>query len=189
MPRADKTPTVFTDCGSPTGCTATKAPAGHRVATAIPGFSYTTPPFSFRKSKKTGKVSRTVNKPCAQERKGCPVQLVFQNGQPHLRFCKKAGSGKPGHLVPVSSADEAQRLAADACKCWKRNRKKWGACDVSLGPLGDAGSAQKRKRRKVNQNPNVDTFWDEARADWSRGFVAPKRRKRRGLLGLGFLGL
>lgn len=60
--------------------------------------------------------------PCVTTRKGCPVQFIFVEGKPTLRFCTEPK--KPGHIVPVDSPEEAQRLAEEACKDWKRG-KKW----------------------------------------------------------------
>jgi len=55
--------------------------------------------------------------PCDQLRAQCPVQLIFVQGQPTLRFCKK--KSRPGYLVPVSSPAQAQSLAEKACRAWK----------------------------------------------------------------------
>lgn len=63
--------------------------------------------------------------PCAQKRKTCPVQLVYRGGKPQLRFCVKAGNKKPGFLVPVKNASEANRLAEGACAHWRKSRKRF----------------------------------------------------------------
>lgn len=44
-----------------------------------------------------------------------------------------------------------------------------------------------RVPRFICQNPDVDTERDEDRADASRGFFPPVRKRKRGLFGLGFL--
>lgn len=44
-----------------------------------------------------------------------------------------------------------------------------------------------RAPRMSCQNPDVDTDWDEDRAEASRDFFPPVRKRKRGLLGLGFL--
>ncbi len=49
--------------------------------------------------------------------KGCKAQLAFKDGQPLLRFCKT--SGKPGMLVPVSSAEQAVELGRQGCAAMK----------------------------------------------------------------------
>jgi hypothetical protein len=54
--------------------------------------------------------------PCASDRKSCPVQLIFIEGTPNLRFCRKRD--KPGFIVPVASPEKAQQLAEEACADW-----------------------------------------------------------------------
>lgn len=73
---------------------------------------------------KYGSTSKTVatprtNKPCfgALKRKGCPVQLAFDKGQPFLRFC--TSEKKPGLRIDVNSPADAQAKAEAACKSWK----------------------------------------------------------------------
>jgi hypothetical protein len=69
---------------------------------------------------------KPTSKPCG-ERSSCPVQLVWLNGTPHLRFCNALG--QPGHVVEVQNAREAQALAAEACADWPNPKKrvKWPA--------------------------------------------------------------
>jgi hypothetical protein len=55
-------------------------------------------------------------KPCSEARKACPVQLVWREGKPHLRFCRLVG--KPGYLVPVDSPEQAHQLSKKACSTW-----------------------------------------------------------------------
>jgi hypothetical protein len=59
--------------------------------------------------------------PCNTVRTLCPVQFVWKGGKPALRFCLKSGNKKPGWLVPVSSPQEAQRIANEACACWTKS--------------------------------------------------------------------
>lgn len=112
-------------CGG-NGCVITR-PAGGRIAVQFPGFSYSSGSMRPRTSK-------SFSAPCGTARKTCPVQLVFDRGQPKLRFCRT--KNEPGHLVAVSSAEEAQRIASEACDCWRKNRKSFKHCAVSSGPLG-----------------------------------------------------
>lgn len=78
-----------------------------------------------RKYKATSKSVSTPNKnkPClnALKRKGCPVQLGFDNGQPFLRFCEV--NGKPGPTVNVNSPAEAVAAADAACATWEATKK------------------------------------------------------------------
>jgi hypothetical protein len=53
--------------------------------------------------------------PCSQ-RSTCPVQLVWVDGKPNLRFCRELG--KPGYLVPVPDVKEAMRISDAACAKW-----------------------------------------------------------------------
>jgi hypothetical protein len=54
--------------------------------------------------------------PCGSPRSTCPVQLIWVDGKPNLRFCKE--QGKPGHLVPVKDVSEAMAVSDEACKAW-----------------------------------------------------------------------
>ena len=79
-------------------------------------------------AKKYGSTSKTVatpkkNKPClgTKKRKGCPVQLAFENGQPFLRFC--ATEKKPGYRVDVESPADAVAKAQAACSTWSAKGK------------------------------------------------------------------
>ena len=92
----------------------------------------------------------TAAEPCTVDRTTCPVQLTFKRGQANLRLCRQIpkNTGKPfvasavvdgevkrlkrkpedwkrpieapGWIIPVNSADEAQTIAAAACKCWSK---------------------------------------------------------------------
>lgn len=94
---------------------------------------------SFNLGKKFGATSKTVDaidgkycgtdkhgkkkkcpEPCqaVSKRKTCPVQLVFDRGQPFLRFCRAAKEA--GYRVNVESSREAVSVAERACAHWKR---------------------------------------------------------------------
>ena len=63
------------------------------------------------------------NKPClgALKRKGCPVQLAFDKGQPFLRFC--TAEKQPGIRLDVDTPKEAQERANAMCETWKQTGK------------------------------------------------------------------
>lgn len=129
-----KTPIVFENCGGG-GC-AINTKLDRYQTSFYPGFSYTT-----GRSVKVDKKGRTKvqqTPPCATSRETCPVQLIFDEGTPKLRFCKKAGNKKPGYTVRVSNAEEAQKIAESACACWKRNKKNFTKCFPSDTALGRA---------------------------------------------------
>lgn len=82
----------------------------------------------FNLGKKYRSTSKTVatpkkNKPClgALKRKGCPVQLAFEDGQPFLRFC--IADKQPGYRIDVSSPAEAVEVANAACTTWQATGK------------------------------------------------------------------
>jgi hypothetical protein len=67
-----------------------------------------------------------ITSPPCEDRAGCPVQLVWVKGKPHLRFCIEPK--KPGFLVPVGSPEEADKLSRKACRAWPRQpegKKGW----------------------------------------------------------------
>lgn len=153
--------------------TITKRPAGSNVILEPAwGFEYTT---------QAG--------PCPSLRSSCPVQLFYKKGRPTLRFCrvqpnrkKKLKPGeKPkfskkehaptqkGFTVEVDSADDAQRIAAAACRCWKKSadgfaqvvekakgkpssvwRGSFETCSIGPHKPGTAplGRTRRRRRRK-----------------------------------------
>lgn len=109
----------------------------------LPGFNFTSPSFlqkrtapekrahgcAERRTKKgglafTGKRTDGMvdsfckgnEKPCSEARKACPVQLVWVEGKPHLRFCKLVG--QPGYMVPVDSPEQGYALSKKACGKW-----------------------------------------------------------------------
>lgn len=90
------------------------------------------------------------SKPCAGERaeKGanCPVQLFFRRGQPFLRFCTKKNT--PGFIQPVKDAREAQRKAAEACRCWLENGKSFAKCKNVVGSTLGATRRPRRPRSR-----------------------------------------
>lgn len=124
MARKQKVSHVF-DCAG--GCTIQSNPGRYKIQAGIPGFSYTTqaqPCAGAGRVRTSGKKTRST----------CPVQLVFKSGQPYLRFCLT--QKHPGKLVRVDSAEEAQRVSAEMCRCWKKNRKQFGSCLPASLPLG-----------------------------------------------------
>jgi hypothetical protein len=64
------------------------------------------------------------SKPCSSVRQTCPVQFVFKNGEPHLRFCGERG--KPAPLVKVEDPLQAQKLAQEACDEWNATTLRYG---------------------------------------------------------------
>jgi hypothetical protein len=100
----------------------------------------------FDLKKHYGATSKTVttpktNKPCSAKRKGCPVQIAFDRGQPFLRFC--VARNKPGYRVDVDSPAEAMAIASKACAVWKAT----GKFDFPEGtPLGRARTKRQRNR-------------------------------------------
>jgi len=62
----------------------------------------------------------SIGKPCS-DRASCPVQLVWVDGKPNLRFCNE--QGEPGNLVGVTDPAQATAYAKDACKDWPNKVK------------------------------------------------------------------
>ncbi len=82
----------------------------------------------FDLNKKIGSTSKSVstpkkNKPClsALNRKGCPVQLAFDNGQPFLRFCRT--NKEAGYRVDVNTPAEAVEKSNAACAVYAATGK------------------------------------------------------------------
>jgi len=76
----------------------------------------------------------TNSDPCGSPRATCPVQLVWVDGKPNLRFCRE--QGKPGYLVPVTDVREAMRVSDAACAKWPY---KLGVVDRADGTEGEGG--------------------------------------------------
>lgn len=72
--------------------------------------------------------------PCGSPRATCPVQLIWIDGKPNLRFCKV--QGEPGYTVPVSNVREAMEISNEACKDWPY---KLGVVERADGSESDAG--------------------------------------------------
>ncbi len=96
-------------------------------------------------NRKIGTTSKTVatpekNKPClgSLKRKGCPVQLAFDQGQPFLRFCTT--EKKPGLRIDVDSPADAVAKADAACATWKVT----GKFDL---PAGTPVAGRRRRKR------------------------------------------
>ena len=64
---------------------------------------------------------KKCTQPCAGalKRKGCPVQLAFDGGQPFLRFCTT--EKQAGFRVDVNTPAEAVKQADAACAVWRRD--------------------------------------------------------------------
>jgi hypothetical protein len=80
--------------------------------------------YEVKKGKHKGKIKpRPCPKPCAGalKRKGCPVQLAFDKGQPFLRFCTT--DKQPGVRVDVDSPMDAVAKANAACGTWAATGK------------------------------------------------------------------
>ncbi|MCP4243508.1 MAG: hypothetical protein GY772_23380 [bacterium] len=98
----------------------------------------------------------SIGKPCS-DRVSCPVQLVWVDGKPNLRFCNE--QGEPGNLVGVTDPAQATAYAKDACKDWPN------------------------KVKAVNTWP--DKFWEnkapqvikDAKRSWPKGGPGGKGRK------------
>ena len=57
--------------------------------------------------------------PCGsakEMRSSCPVQLMYLEGKPALRFCVRPQA--PGFVVPVQSPEQAEAIARRACAKW-----------------------------------------------------------------------
>lgn len=113
------------------------------------------------------------NDPCASDRSTCPVQLVWVNGRPNLRFCKT--KKKPGYLVPVKSVSEAMRISDEACKKWPY---QLSAQSVGSGEESEAWDETFFER-------NAPEIPEAARAAYpaSGGLGGVRARARRGGLG------
>jgi len=77
-----------------------------------------------------GTTSATVrtpddNPPCrdSTKRKGCPVQLAYDRGQPFLRLCRTAN--RKGYRINVDSPQDALVQGRKLCAEWKANRKRF----------------------------------------------------------------
>lgn len=92
--------------------------------------------------------------PCNQARKGCPVQLAFDNGQPLLRFC--VGKKQKGHRIDVNTPAEAIAVATEACAPYAPEFTAEGkpipftgefASKVYTLPLGSRGYRRTRRTK------------------------------------------
>lgn len=129
-PRAAKHPlrkakgSVLFDCGGK-ACAITKRPAGARAQVELADFKYT-----------------TTGTPCGSARTGCPVQLIYKQGKPLLRFCTT--KNRPGHVIHVKDAKSAASWAKKACQDWEKNGRRFTS-DVTTLPLGGARAKPKRR--------------------------------------------
>ena len=86
-----------------------------------------------------GLLPSSKGSPCPKKRKGCPVQLVWQEGRPFLRLCDRPK--KPGRMIPVpDDPSTALALSRRLCACWeasgKPSRRSFRRCGVETAPLG-----------------------------------------------------
>ena len=87
--------------------------------------------------------AESLGKPCVTKRRSCPLQLIFKDGVPYLRLCKRAGNKKPGFLIPAGTPAEANTRAQAACACWRANKKSFKNCPgIDTANLG--GGARRR---------------------------------------------
>lgn len=106
--------------------------------------------------------------PCASPRATCPVQLVWVDGRPNLRFCKERG--KPGYLVKVKNVAEAMQISKEACDKWPY---KLGTVERADGSEQDAGWDPEFFNR------NAPQVLSRSRADYPEreglgGFIEPR---------------
>lgn len=130
MSKRGRPSTVFEACGGG-GCAIPSTGGRYKIQENVPGFSYSTRDTPCRSAGRA--------KGGAKTRSTCPVQLIYKSGQPFLRFC--LAQKRPGKVIPVSSASEAQRISAEVCKCWRKNRKQFGKCLPANTPLGGVRKA------------------------------------------------
>jgi hypothetical protein len=105
----------------------------------------------FSLKKEYGSTSKSVDfidgrrkkppKPCqgTKKRKTCPVQLVFDKGQPFLRFCRK--DNEAGFRIDVNSPGEATKQAKAACDHWVQH----GTFDTFFPENAPLRGARKRR--------------------------------------------
>lgn len=95
---------------------------------------------------------KALSFPCGSDRFAersptkCPVQLVWKDGQRHLRFC--FAHKKAGRLLPVDSPADALKTATAACKHWKKNLSWDGYAPLEGAQLGGTRKRKKRRRKK-----------------------------------------
>jgi hypothetical protein len=116
-------------------------------------------------------------KPCDTDRVTCPVQLFFREGKPHLRFCRE--KGRAGHVLQVDSHEDAQQLAATACRAWANAPDGWEEVVVERYKKG-AKKGQVKLDKSGNPiekrvwHGNFDSFDKVSNAPL--GSIEPKKR-------------
>lgn len=110
--------------------------------------------------------------PCSTSRKSCPVQLVFDHGQPALRFC--FAKNQRGFAHRFSSVDEAARFAEEACKCWSKTGSFEKCREYFSEGLIGVGGAKKRKKAPKRRDAIV------VAAQRRKAGAHTDKRKRRG---------
>lgn len=113
-------------------------PPGKRPIATLPAFAYTTAASKckvdeWKVGKRQGSDPYTPKERRLKIRQSCPVQLVFVEGVPHLRFCY--ATGKPGPLVRATSPADAQKIAESTCACWHKNNRSFSKCKIKSAGL------------------------------------------------------
>ena len=137
-PGVSMQPVVVEDCQG-RGC---KVPAGKISVNTYTGYNYTTPSVDYVR----GKRGKGFTKPCPAAKTLCRAQLVFVEGSPFLRICRKRG--KPGYLVAVKDARHANKVSAAICACTWQSGGNVDACVERVepgAPLGGLGRARRRR--------------------------------------------
>jgi hypothetical protein len=118
--------------------------------------------------------------PCGSPRATCPVQLVWVEGKPNLRFCKV--QGEPGYMVPVKDVSEAMRVSDEACENWPY---KLGIVERADGSESEGGwdpeffdrnapQIRSQAQRSYPEKEGLGAAWD-----WSKPAPAAARPQRR----------
>lgn len=138
----DKAPT-----DTPSDCSAAQADqrlAKTRKFVLGKQYGYTSPSVRAARGDKKGVPKNSQACAQAAKRKSCPVQLVFDSGQPKLRFCGKEPG--PGPLLDIVDPVIAQAEANRACDHWRQHGSFEGFF-ASGTPLGGPKSKRRRKRK------------------------------------------
>jgi hypothetical protein len=109
--------------------------------------------------------------PCATARASCPVQLVFSEGRPALRFCMEKGERGPAKYF--SDVEEAAEFAMKACAEWSKNGR-FNLATFKEGLIGPG----KRRKKKPKRRDAVAVAAHVAQR--KRGGAHTDKRDRRG---------
>jgi hypothetical protein len=107
-----------------------KAPRGEAPpgCTVVQHLARPTSKFKLRREYKATTASvRTPakNPPCrdSHKRKGCPVQLAYDQGQPFLRLCHT--KNRAGYRLDVNTPTEALAAGRQACADWRKRGRRF----------------------------------------------------------------